>query len=148
MPTFFSSPKQRRAFRRLAATAVLAAALPLAMTPNAFAAKKPAPRRPAITGIYEIVLAAQSMAADKEFYTHTLGWVATASPAYPDGLTFAGDSLQAVDVHPATSAEEHAFDHVAWRTSDAEAMRQYLASKGVAVPPALTVLSDGERPSR
>jgi catechol 2,3-dioxygenase-like lactoylglutathione lyase family enzyme len=145
MPRFFSSPKQFCTYRGLAAAVLFAAALPLAMAPSAFAAKKPAPKRSAITGIYAIVLAAQNMDADKQFYTHTLGWVATASPAYPTGLRFAGDRLQAVEVHPATSAEERAFDHVAWRTTDAEALRQYLASKGVPVPPALTVLSDGEK---
>lgn len=127
--------------------AAVAAALLLCapLTAAAADAAKSAPQRPAITGIYEIVLAAQDMAAEKAFYTHTLGWVASTSPAYPKGLRFAGDRLQAVDVHPATSAKERAFDHVAWRTADAEAMRKYLASKGVAVPPALTVLNDGEK---
>jgi catechol 2,3-dioxygenase-like lactoylglutathione lyase family enzyme len=132
MRRFPSCPPRPRRFS-LRVAALLLAALPLAAAPAAFAAKKPAPRRPAITGIYEIVLATQNMDADKAFYTHTLGWVASASPAYPNGLRFAGDRLQAVD------------DHIAFRTTDAEAMRQYLASKGVAVPPALTVLNDGEK---
>jgi catechol 2,3-dioxygenase-like lactoylglutathione lyase family enzyme len=137
--------RSRLFLRSIYATAAAALLICAPLAATAAGAKEPAPKRPAITGIYEIVLAAQDMAADKTFYTHTLGWVASTSPAYPNGLRFAGDRLQAVDVHPATSPDERAFDHVAWRTTDAEAMRKYLASKGVAVPPALTVLNDGEK---
>ena len=104
-----------------------------------------APARPAITGIAHITLAAQSLAADRAFYTHYLGWAAEPSAEYPGGLSFYGDPRQMVEVHAAHSPSERAFDHVAWATPDAEAMRAYLAAKGVAVPAHVTHLPGGAR---
>ena len=114
----------------------------------ATAAAHAAPTRPAITGIAHIALATQNMAADRTFYTHSLGWNAVASPEYPDGVRFYGDPNQTLEVHPASSTSELALDHVAFATADAEALRLYLKSKAVAVPDSLTVLHDGEQTFR
>ena len=102
-----------------------------------------APARPPITGIAHIGLAAQNMAADRTFYTHTLGWKAVPSAENPHGMRFYGDPRQAVEVEPASSASELAFQHVAWATTDVEGMRRYLASKSVSVPMHVTKLRDG-----
>ncbi len=104
-----------------------------------------APARPPITGIAHIALAAQSVEAERVFYTHTLGWDAVASPEFPNGVRFYGDPRQTVEVRPANSATEPALQHVAFATTDAAALRLYLKSKGVAVPAALTSLRDGEQ---
>lgn len=104
-----------------------------------------APHRPPITGIAHVTLAAQSLDTDKAFYMRSLGFDMAPSVEYPGGLTFFGDRLQAVDVHRAASPNEQAFDHAAWATPNAEGMRAYLASKGVAVPGAVTRLQDGAK---
>ncbi len=100
------------------------------------------PQRPAITGVAHVALRTQDMAADRAFFTQKLGWTAVASPEFADGVRFYGDPRQSVEVHPGSGP---VLEHVALRTSDAEAMRMYLQSKGVAVPPRTTVLRDGER---
>ena len=124
-----------------------AAAFLLAAAVSAMAAPAPL-QRPAITGIAHVALATQNMAADRTFYTHMLGWNAVASPEFADGVRFYGDPRQTLEVHPAQSASEPAFEHVAFATADAAAMRLYLKSKGVAVPESLTKLRDGEREFR
>ncbi len=110
------------------------------------AAALAAPARPPITGIAHIALATQNMDADRHFYTHYLGWTAVASPEFPDGgVRFYGDPRQTVEIHPASSTTELAFQHVAFTTPDVNAMRLYLKSKGVAVPDAVKTLRDGEK---
>ena len=107
-----------------------------------------APQRPPITGIAHIAIASQNMTASRAFYTDSLGWTAVASPEFPDGVRFYGDPRQTVEVHPASSPSELALEHIAFATTDAEALRQYLAFKGVAVPAALGTLRDGEKTFR
>ena len=107
-----------------------------------------APQRPPITGIAHIAIASQNMAASRTFYTESLGWTAVASPEFPDGVRFYGDPRQTVEVHPASSPSELALVHIAFATTDAEALREYLAGKAVAVPTTLVTLRDGEKTFR
>jgi catechol 2,3-dioxygenase-like lactoylglutathione lyase family enzyme len=123
--------------RILAAASLLFASIP--------ALAQGTPQRPAITGIAHIALAAQSLEADRAFYTHFLGWTAVASAEYPNGLRFYGDPRQSVVVHPASSPTELAFDHIAWATADANALRLYLKSKNVSVPASVTKMRNGEQ---
>ena len=127
--------------------AMFAASLLLTAT-VALAATPPPPARPAITGIAHVAIASQDMSASRTFYTHSLGWNAVASPEFPDGVRFYADAKQSVEVHPASSPGEPALQHVAFATADAEALRLYLKSKGVAVPGAPTRLRDGEQTFR
>jgi catechol 2,3-dioxygenase-like lactoylglutathione lyase family enzyme len=99
--------------------------------------------RPEITGIAGVGLAAQSLPADRKFYEQTLGWVAAPSVEAPGGLRFYGAPRQWVEVLPAKSADEHPFQYVAFATSDAKAMRLYLAQHGVAVPESISRWEDG-----
>ena len=100
------------------------------------------PQRPRITGIAHVALRTRNMAAERTFYTQKLGWAAVASPEFADGVRFYGDPRQSVEIHPENGP---VLEHVAFWTRDAEAMRVYLRSKGVAVPARVTVLRDGER---
>ena len=104
-----------------------------------------APERPAITGIAHVEIATQDLQASRAFYTHFLGWNAVASPRFPDGARFYGNPGQTVDVHPAKSPGELAFEAVSFATANADAMRLYLKSKGVAVPASVSRLPDGEQ---
>ncbi len=100
------------------------------------------PQRPRITGIAHVALRTLNMAAERTFYTQKLGWAAVASPEFADGVRFYGDPRQSIEVHPGQGS---VLEHVAFWTRDAEAMRVYLRSKGIAVPPRITMLRDGER---
>ncbi|MHB8302981.1 MAG: VOC family protein [Acidobacteriaceae bacterium] len=111
------------------------------------AQKSPAPR-PAITGISHIGLVAQSLDADRQFYTHMLGWTAAPSIEVRNGLRFYGGPRQWVEVAPATSPTDQPFNHVALATTDVEAMRLYLAEHGVAVPSTITRWKNGSRSFR
>ncbi len=117
----------------------------LLLTAPALHAAAPAPVRPPITGIAHVALATQNLAADRLFYTEKLGWTAIASPEFADGIRVYGDPRQSVEIHPAASAGEPVLQHVGLGTPDVQAMRIYLKSRGVAVPPALTTLRDGEQ---
>jgi catechol 2,3-dioxygenase-like lactoylglutathione lyase family enzyme len=139
MPHTSRLPRSVQQSAKLLATA---AAMFLAVLP---ATAQTAPQRPAITGIAHIALAAQSLEADRAFYTHYLGWKAVPSAEYPNGLRFYGDPRQSVVVHPAGSPSELAFDHIAWATADASALRLYLKSKGIAVPASVTRMRNGEQ---
>lgn len=121
----------------------IAAALLLAAA-TALQAAAP-PTRPPITGIAHVALRTQNLPADRLFYTEKLGWTATASPEFPDGIRVYGDPSQSVEIHPAASASEPVLQHVGLATPDAEAMRVYLKGKRVAVPAALTTLRDGAK---
>jgi catechol 2,3-dioxygenase-like lactoylglutathione lyase family enzyme len=102
-------------------------------------------KRPPVTGIAHVGLAAQDVQADRVFYTKTLGWTAAASLENQGGTRFFGDESQAVEVTHASTPSEPAFNHLAFATSDAEQMRSYLAAKGIKVPDAVSTWSDGTK---
>jgi len=108
-------------------------------------AQKKNVKRPEITGIAGVGLAAQSLPADRTFYEQTLGWLVVPSVEAPGGARFYGVPRQWVEVLPAKSADEHPFRYVAFATSDAEMMRLYLAQHGVAVPEAISQWKDGSK---
>jgi catechol 2,3-dioxygenase-like lactoylglutathione lyase family enzyme len=106
-------------------------------------AQQPAITRPAITGISHVSLVAQSLSADEKFYEQMLGWSAAPSLESAQGLRFFGGPKQWIDVAPAASPSDPPFNHVAFATTNAAQMRNYLAAHGVAVPATLTRWKDG-----
>jgi catechol 2,3-dioxygenase-like lactoylglutathione lyase family enzyme len=108
-------------------------------------AQKGRASRPAITGIADIGLAAQSLSADRNFYQHTLGWTVAPAIESPGGLRFYGVPRQWVEAVAATSPSQPAFHHIGFATSDARAMRTYLARQGVAVPASVRRWKDGSQ---
>ena len=95
-------------------------------------------QRPRITGIAHIALYVREVEQSRRFYKDFLGY------AEPFSLNDAGGKLaltffkindrQYVELFPEREPGSDRLHHIAIETDDAEAMRQYLASKGVPVP--------------
>jgi catechol 2,3-dioxygenase-like lactoylglutathione lyase family enzyme len=107
----------------------------------------PAQERPRITGVSHLAIYTSDSAKTEEFFVHDLGAVKRSDPENTAGTRYYFNSDQFVEVlpMPATSAggEKNRLDHSAFRVSDAEKMRVYLAKNGVDVPAAATKASDG-----
>jgi len=96
------------------------------------------PKRPRITGVAHIALYAHDVDRSLAFYKDLLGY------DEPFRLEKAGGGLaltflkvndrQFVEIFPEREAGTDRLNHIALETDDAEAMRAYLASRGVKVP--------------
>lgn len=122
----------------------------LAITGAAFGAPGLAaqaqPVRPAITSVSHLAVYAADPAKNEIFYVHDLGAVKRPDPENPVGARYYLSPVQFVEVLPLPAgAGVSRLDHAAFNVSDAEAMRRYLTSKGVAVPRKLSEGSDGSR---
>ena len=103
--------------------------------------------RPPITGVSHIALYAANAASSEKFYVHDLGAVKGGDPENAQGVRYYFAATQFVEVLPLPPGPPsmNRLDHVAFVTTDAEAMRVYLASKHVAVPQGVQQGSDGSR---
>ena len=86
--------------------------------------------KPQITGISHVAFYSSNLAAAKDFYGGLLGlWV---DPSRPNDYHV---GVQTVELEPLPAGHGHdLISHVAFATADAEGLRKYLASHGVAVP--------------
>ncbi len=105
-------------------------------------------QRPPIVGVAHIGLETNDMAAAREFYGHGLGYQEPFSLDKPSGglmLTyFKVNDHQYIEVFPDLKSEtQDRLSHIAFETTDARRLRDYLASKGVKVPAALKPGLDG-----
>jgi len=102
----------------------------------AFAAD--APRRPRITGVAHIALYVHDMEKARAFYKDFLGLGEPFSLNKPDGdlsMTFIKvNDRQYIELFPEVEAGSDRLNHISVETDNAEAMRVYLASKGIKVP--------------
>lgn len=105
-----------------------------------------AQERPAITGISHIAVYAKDFDAAQRFYEHSIGLKKMPDPENPAGVRYYANPTQFVEVLPLPAdAGIVRMDHQAYNVADAEAMRRYLAAKGVQVPASVTTLSDGSK---
>lgn len=105
-----------------------------------------AQQRPAITGISHIAVYAKDFDVAKKFYEHSMGLKKMTDPENPAGVRYYSSPTQFVEVLPLPAdASIVRMNHLAYVTADAEAMRKYLAMKGVTVPATVTKLSDGSK---
>ncbi len=102
---------------------------------------KPKPlERPSIVGVAHIGLRTDNMAAARKFYGDILGYQEPFSLNKPDGsglmLTyFKVNDHQYIEVFPELQdAKQDRLSHISFETTDAKALRAYLAEKGVKVP--------------
>ena len=102
------------------------------VTVSAIAA--PPPARPKITGIANIAVKSESLAEARRFYSGVVGM--DESFTAKDGLVhFKVNDRQFVEVLPELKTEsEDRLIRIGFETSNARQLRDYLASKGVAVP--------------
>jgi len=104
------------------------------------------PHRPRITGISHIALYAADPAATEKFYTEMVGAVKEADPENPAGVRYMISAGQWVEVLPLPAdAGINRVDHTAWTTTDAEALRKYLAYRTWKVPPEVQKGEDGSQ---
>lgn len=101
--------------------------------------------RPPITGIDHVSFYGTNPTQNAKLYTATLG-LESAAPVEPGGTQrfLVGSQWVGYSAVPG-NAGKNRLDHVAFTTADAEALRKYMKSKGIAVPEAAISRSDGSR---
>jgi catechol 2,3-dioxygenase-like lactoylglutathione lyase family enzyme len=119
---------------------VLGFALTLFCQPCAFAQS-----RPKIVGVSHLAVYTTDPAKTEHFYVHDLGATKGKDPQNPLGVRYYFSPVQFVEILPLPQRTSSAsrFDHVGYNTVDAEEMRKYLGTHGVAVPEGVTKGSDG-----
>lgn len=95
-------------------------------------------KRPKITGVAHIAIFAKDVEASRAFYHGLLGYDEAFWLTQPDGslsLTFFKiNERQYIELFPERAPNTDRLNHIALEVDNAEAMRAYLASKGVKVP--------------
>ncbi len=144
--------------RRLTSSLAVLPLLVLAVLPlRAGQAAVPQPKRPPIVGVAHIGLKTDNLEAARQFYGHLLGFAEPfkldnpGSPGSPDGpdgslmLTyFKVNDHQYIEIFPTLkNPSEDRLSHIAFETTDAQALRDYLASKDVNVPSSIKPGLDG-----
>jgi catechol 2,3-dioxygenase-like lactoylglutathione lyase family enzyme len=105
-------------------------------------------KRPAIIGVAHIGLKTNDLDAARHFYGHDLGFQEPFTLDKASGgllLTyFKVNDHQYIEVFPELKSEtEDRLSHIAFETTDARQLRDYLASRGVKVPETLHLGRDG-----
>ena len=94
--------------------------------------------RPKITGVAHMAIFVHDVAKARQFYKDFMGYEEVFKLDNPDvslSLTFLKiNDRQYVEIFPEREAGSDRLNHISIETDDAEAMRAYLNSKGVAVP--------------
>lgn len=100
------------------------------------------PPRPKILGLAHVAFAAHDLDASRKFYSGMLGYEEVSQWKDADGSTaftfFKINDHQYIELTPEKAAGTDRFGDVSFETDDAEAMRKYLAARGIAVPAAVT----------
>lgn len=128
-----------QAATRLAAVGLCLAAL-------AFGQDRPQ-ERPKITSISHLSVYTSDPAKAEHFYVHDMGALKGADPQNPAGVRYYFNPIQFVEVLPLPQgpASINRLDHAGYNTVNAEGLRKYLESHGVAVPSTVTKASDGSQ---
>ncbi|MGC2661635.1 MAG: VOC family protein [Bryobacteraceae bacterium] len=96
------------------------------------------PVRPHIIGVAHVSLYAANFEKSRAFYGSFLGFAEPYSLKKPDGTIsmtfFKINDRQYIELAPEKASGTDRLNHIALQTDDAEAMRAYLASKGIKVP--------------
>jgi lactoylglutathione lyase len=96
--------------------------------------------RPPITGLAHVGLYVSDIAKADEFYGHVLGYAHFSLDKPSGGLMlnyYKVNDHQYIEIYPGLKDDQDRLSHLAFETSDARKMRDYLASKGVKVPQSL-----------
>jgi catechol 2,3-dioxygenase-like lactoylglutathione lyase family enzyme len=110
------------------------------------AAAQSTPPRPKITGISHLAVYTSDAKAAERYYVETVGAVKLPDPENGRGAKYVLSATQWVEVLPLpANAGVNRLDHVSFTTSDAEAMRMYLAAYGWKTPGSVARLEDGSK---
>jgi catechol 2,3-dioxygenase-like lactoylglutathione lyase family enzyme len=104
------------------------------------------PARPPITGVSHIAVYTSNAAAAEHYYVHDIGLKKGPDPEDPAGVRYYVNSTQFIEVMPLPANAGNArLDHIGYITTDAEALRLYLADHRYAVPDRVHRAADGSR---
>jgi lactoylglutathione lyase len=116
-----------------------AAAFAAALATTALAADAAAPARPKILGFSHVAFFVKDVEAARAFYKGYLGFDEPYSVSDPDGklhlLWIKINDRQTIELFPEREGGTDRLNHIAFETDDIEALRTYLAAKGVAGVP-------------
>jgi catechol 2,3-dioxygenase-like lactoylglutathione lyase family enzyme len=94
--------------------------------------------RPRILGVAHIAIYAADYEKSRAFYKDFLGFEEPYSLPNPNGTPamtfFKINERQYIELFPETTPKSDRLNHISIETDDAEGMRKYLASRGIAVP--------------
>ncbi|HEY1725103.1 MAG TPA: VOC family protein [Steroidobacteraceae bacterium] len=105
------------------------------------------PTRPPITGVSHIAVYSADPGRSEHFYVHDLGAVKRPDPENAGGVRYYFAATQFVEVLPLPAGPRsiNRLDHVAFATTDARRLRDYLGSKNIAVAGDLHRGADGSQ---
>lgn len=96
------------------------------------------PQRPKIVGVSHIALFVHDVEKTRAFYKDFLGYEEPYSTTNKDGTLHLFwikiNDRQTIEIFPEREAGSDRLNHIALETDDAEAMRVYLASRGIQTP--------------
>jgi catechol 2,3-dioxygenase-like lactoylglutathione lyase family enzyme len=102
--------------------------------------------RPAITGISHVTFYADDFAKSQQFYTSLLGWKQEPEGVAKPGVRFYANHMQYIQfLSPPSQGMADRLHSIGLSTSDADALRRFLAAHRIAVPSAVTVEANGDR---
>jgi catechol 2,3-dioxygenase-like lactoylglutathione lyase family enzyme len=102
--------------------------------------------RPTITGLSHLAIYTTDLAATDDFYGRVLGARKVADPEDPQSVRYLFSETQFVEVLPLPTGQGiNRLAHVAYTTTDADALRRYLLHHGAKGVTALSVGPTGER---
>ena len=96
------------------------------------------PERPPIVGLAHVGLYVSDLSSAEEFYGHVLGYAHFSLDKLDGGLMlnyYKVNEHQYIEIYPGlTGDSQDRLSHVAFETTDARKLRDYLAAQGVKVP--------------
>jgi catechol 2,3-dioxygenase-like lactoylglutathione lyase family enzyme len=105
-------------------------------------AADPAPARPRILGVAQVAVYVHEIGTARKFYRDFLGFEEPLALTNPDGSLRAAlikvADRQTIQLLPEAAPATDRLNHFSLETDDAEAMRLYLKSRGIAVPDQVT----------
>lgn len=115
--------------------------------PAAHAAAQP--KRPKITGIASFAAKVDDLAEARKFYTGVVGLAEAFTTKDPlvegELVAFKVNDTQFVEISPTLKGDEDRLIRIGFETTDARALRDYLAAKGVSVPARVDADANGNR---
>ena len=100
----------------------------------------PAVERPPIVGLAHVGFFVSDISKSDEFFGHELGYAHFSLDKPSGGLMlnyYKVNDHQYIEIYPGLKDDEDRLSHIAFETTDARKLRDYLASKGIKVPAAL-----------
>lgn len=102
--------------------------------------------RPPITGISHGTFYADDLAKSQMFYTGIVGWTQVPQGTAASGVRFYANHAQYIElVSPPAKGLADRLVRIGFSTTDAGALRSFLAARGVTVPAQVTLDAEGNR---